>query len=364
MPSTPEQNRQNAVAFYDLMFNRCNPREAIELYAGETYTQHNPHVADVARLRSDFPLARTAADASGAWLPEFAPPDEADQPPQPFKVANLTVPGAGTTQVEIAPHDVFYDAERELWYADIEISPRASYFPFVRLALARYQPVSLEGCHLSNVVLADFMALTPSRWLSVTPTANAVSHGVVVYGQTHSESAGWRENMVQGMSIPSPIGGAPRIVTPSGISPTNVIELWLERLEPDLGEDLGWVRVPTTVSLGTGVLPPTLPTLPGRPRPIIIEKPVTDREIKRADSLLAKRDFRAVLSEGLLERVAQLTPLWSGTVTLSENRMPGRRYRLVIAEYEEYIVDDATPYERPDTAKERRLVFVEHVELA
>ncbi len=124
------------------------------------------------------------------------------------------------------------------------------------------------------------------------------------------------------------------------------------------------MRVPTTVSLGTGVLPPTLPTLPGRPRPIIIEKPVTDREIKRADSLLAKRDFRAVLSEGLLERVAQLTPLWSGTVTLSENRMPGRRYRLVIAEYEEYIVDDATPYERPDTAKERRLVFVEHVELA
>ena len=46
MVSAPEQNRQNAIAFYDLMFNQCKPREAIELYAGATYTQHNPHVAD------------------------------------------------------------------------------------------------------------------------------------------------------------------------------------------------------------------------------------------------------------------------------------------------------------------------------
>ena len=46
MASTPDQNRKNAVAFYDLMFNQCRPREAIETYAGATYTQHNPHVAD------------------------------------------------------------------------------------------------------------------------------------------------------------------------------------------------------------------------------------------------------------------------------------------------------------------------------
>jgi predicted SnoaL-like aldol condensation-catalyzing enzyme len=46
MPSTPDQNRQAAVAFYDLMFNQCKPREAIERYAGASYTQHNPHVAD------------------------------------------------------------------------------------------------------------------------------------------------------------------------------------------------------------------------------------------------------------------------------------------------------------------------------
>ena len=46
MPSTPEQNRQNAMAFYDLMFNQCKPRDAVERYVGATYAQHNPHVAD------------------------------------------------------------------------------------------------------------------------------------------------------------------------------------------------------------------------------------------------------------------------------------------------------------------------------
>ncbi|AOW12478.1 hypothetical protein LPB72_15535 [Hydrogenophaga crassostreae] len=41
-----ERNRQNAMAFYDLMFNQNKPGEAVERYVGESYTQHNPHVAD------------------------------------------------------------------------------------------------------------------------------------------------------------------------------------------------------------------------------------------------------------------------------------------------------------------------------
>jgi predicted SnoaL-like aldol condensation-catalyzing enzyme len=46
MQSTPDENRKNAMAFYDLMFNQCKPREAIERFVGASYTQHNPHVAD------------------------------------------------------------------------------------------------------------------------------------------------------------------------------------------------------------------------------------------------------------------------------------------------------------------------------
>jgi predicted SnoaL-like aldol condensation-catalyzing enzyme len=41
-----ERNKQNAVGFYDLMFNKSQPRLAIEKYTGATYIQHNPEVAD------------------------------------------------------------------------------------------------------------------------------------------------------------------------------------------------------------------------------------------------------------------------------------------------------------------------------
>lgn len=41
-----EANKANVVAFYEMMFNDCRPREAVSLFVGNEYIQHNPHVAD------------------------------------------------------------------------------------------------------------------------------------------------------------------------------------------------------------------------------------------------------------------------------------------------------------------------------
>lgn len=46
MSQNLEQNKANAKAFYDMMFNQCKPREAVEHYVGDEYIQHNPHVGD------------------------------------------------------------------------------------------------------------------------------------------------------------------------------------------------------------------------------------------------------------------------------------------------------------------------------
>ncbi|GGT29025.1 hypothetical protein GCM10014713_23080 [Streptomyces purpureus] len=88
-----------------------------------------------------------------------------------FSEAPLTSPDLGPS-VWIVPYAVTREGDR--WYADIEIDPPStapSYGPFVRLALARFQPETVRTLSpLSPVVVSDPVRLLPDRRLVVERT--------------------------------------------------------------------------------------------------------------------------------------------------------------------------------------------------
>jgi hypothetical protein len=265
--------------------------------------------------------------------------------------------------VDVAPHDVFYDATRQLWYCDIEINCGASYFPFVRLALARYQPISSPNAHLSNVVLADIISLAADRWLNVTPAADSQKVRIAVFGINADESSAHHEAAHSlASSHIDPLTGIIEVRRPAAVSERNVVDVWLERLDPQLGEDFGWQRIPEAVIAQRVPVPArTTPTAPAGLESIF-------------GRVLSAEERLPAVGAASKERLGQLEPahvtdlihlwrtIWEGDVMIPV-AAPGVRHRLVIAEYEEYLVDDNRPYDRTPTRKGRRLVFVDHVEL-
>jgi hypothetical protein len=257
--------------------------------------------------------------------------------------------------VDVAPHDVFFDTERQLWYCDIEVRFGAAYFPFIRLALARYQPVALSAAHLSNVVLADFMPLVPDRWLNVTQAGDPRTRQVTVFGNTFADSSSHTEAAHAPAESLRLADGTILDLHAPNVASTSVVEVWVERLDPAMGQDFGWHRDPSAVVQKAHSRPHHVPLAPATAA-------VANARV-RADDLLKHREFDALIDEGLLGHVFVTPTLWEGTVTLPQSPGETIRYRLVIAEYEEYLVDDTLPYDRIPTKKSQRVVFVEHVEL-
>ncbi len=165
------------------------------------------------------------------------------------------------------------------------------------------------------------------------------------------------------MSLINPLTGQTESLEPAKLGGSTVVEVGLERLDASKGEDFGWervasadgVRAQSPVIRGAG--PAAAPALGGRARFVAAPK------VARANELLAAGRHAELVSSGLVDVLRGFFELWDGTVTLPEDPSPEARFRLVVTEYEEYLVDDDRPYDRVPTRKGRRLVFVEHVEL-
>ena len=194
-------------------------------------------------------------------------------PPLPFRTA-LEAPGSDGLQIRAVPHLVDWDPERQLWFADIEIGTGATVTPFVRLALARYQPMSVpkldhgkvmssgsggpfadeaglavdlapdpskmandEARHLSEVVLTDFVQLLPDRLCTAVPASGGINaRDVTVFG--HLSNVG------------NVLGGTPRFVA------------HMQARAADDSPDLGWRDLPDEeiVSVALPVPIPVSPT--------------------------------------------------------------------------------------------------------
>lgn len=177
--------------------------------------------------------------ADPIWLSPAA--DEAATKPN-FKEATKRGSGLRLAEmagpVSVAGYAPEYDPVRRLWYADIRMTAGPSYAPFVRLALARYQPSSVQDAELSSVVRADFAQYAPDRVASVTtnPTAAGAKIHVRVEGRTFDAS---------GVTIADhDFWGKD-----SGHTGAAEIEAVLQRRDPALGGDphLGWETVSVTL---------------------------------------------------------------------------------------------------------------------
>jgi hypothetical protein len=137
--------------------------------------------------------------------------------------------------VDVAGYTVGYDAGRELWYCDVVFDDVPAYTPFVRLALARYQPSSIPGVELSHVVLADFAQLAPDRSASLAlDPATATQARLVVGGL-------------------APDGPAQSTVT-----------VTVETRVSEIGSDLGWTPAAPDVASATEDTP-----APSRPESVL-----------------------------------------------------------------------------------------------
>ena len=155
--------------------------------------------------------------------------------------SGLSVPGTAS-RVDVAGHEVAYDAERDLWYCDVVLDVAEAYLPFVRLALARFQPNSIDDAQLSSVVLAPTVQLPPRRRTTVAGTLDPRRFDVTVSGgslsrrpqapqpdrarvvveQSLGEAAGdaqWREVSSQPMALGAFGGFATSVVLPSAPTP-------------------------------------------------------------------------------------------------------------------------------------------------
>ena len=224
----------------------------------------------------------------------------------------------GSFSVQAVGYEPQYNAERKLWYVDVALDPAHTMWTFVRLAVARYQPSSVAGCHLSMPVRCNFVQLPPERTVSVSRTDE--SHvRVVLSGATGTRRFSGRE-----MSTYAQL-----------VTEHRVVVARLQKRNPLVDSDLGWTTVATQ------------------------QLPIRSSDMKANAAV-----WTGELDAG--ERIVLRRPL---DVATPSPGSPRSTWRVTIEEWERFPGDPPSPTEAapgiaaPPPIWEQRLVFADEVML-
>ncbi|MEM9839288.1 MAG: hypothetical protein AAF830_09045 [Pseudomonadota bacterium] len=274
--------------------------------------------------RSAFPLAKRKGPIAfqGTAIPAVEGTDLPDRdffteglpyPDTPQAAAtDLPQPPANADiKLAVAPHEVGFDPDRQLWYADIVVKPpRQAYFPFIRMVFARYNPISAAGAHLSSLVTAAFQQLVPDRLVVVTRSSNGRSAHVAVYGSASNDQS------VGVQTLPNQFSAETQV------------------LDKGADPELGWRTVT--------VEPPATPPIMRAERRDLSNAFRQARSLNReATQLVEKGEFEVLQRRPELILALQPPLLWESDVPLPQAG-DGEKRRLIVTENEQvfYAADD------------------------
>lgn len=259
-----------------------------------------------------------------------------------------------TQQVRVVGHRVRWDEARARWYCDIELDPGRSYMPFVRLALARYQPNAIDSAKLSRVVLAEFAQVLPRRRAVFERQRGRLAFTLRGVVPAHGPMQFPMESEYMNVSVIPGLGQA-------GESGRNRIELVLQTRDPAIDSDLAWSDAGV---LASGLLDPSGPA----PAPAVnvlaaeLARRLPLQEAQAAGDLARLRNlapgpvvrFPPVLEGPILGEL--LDPvIWSASAAIPDHA--GKPARIAVREYERYYTDaSVTELRRGGSSRERRVV--------
>jgi hypothetical protein len=155
----------------------------------------------------------------------------------------------GHPTAQILGYQPEFHPGRGLWFVDVAMDDVPALWPFVRLAVARYQESSIDGCALSPVTLTSWVQPLPARTCTVSrPDASTVR--VTLTGTI----AALRADQV------SPASPDPDADTPTGqlaafdalLAQSRTVDVHLQML-PQGGSDLQWTTVSSKRLHVTGI---------------------------------------------------------------------------------------------------------------